>query len=50
MLIQQRELIDKYKKVADINEEKARILLRENYDLKSLINEHGIELEGDNHD
>ena len=29
MLIQQRELIDKYKKVADINEEKARILLRE---------------------
>ena len=50
MLIQQRELIDKYKKVADINEEKARILLRENYDLKSLINEHGIELEGDNND
>lgn len=50
MLIQQRELIDKYKKVADINEEKARILLRENCDLKSLINEHGIELEGDNHD
>lgn len=50
MLIQQRELIDKYKKVADINEEKARILLRENYDLKSLINEHGIELDGDNHD
>lgn len=50
MLIQQRELIDKYKKVADTNEEKARILLRENYDLKSLINEHSIELEGDNHD
>ena len=50
MLIQQRELIDKYKKVADTNEEKARILLKENYDLKSLINEHGITLEGDNHD
>ena len=37
MLIQQRLLIDKYKKIADENEEKARILLRENYDLKDLI-------------
>lgn len=38
MLIQQRLLIDKYKKIADENEEKARILLRENYDLKEKIN------------
>lgn len=37
MLIQQRLLIDKYKKIADENEEKARILLRENYDLKDLV-------------
>ena len=37
MLIQQRLLIDKYKKIADENEEKARVLLRENYDLKDLI-------------
>lgn len=45
MLIQQRELINKYKKIADEYEEKARILLRENIDLKALIKEHGIDLE-----
>lgn len=44
MLIQQRNLIDKYKKLADENEEKARILLRENIDLKSFINENGLSL------
>ena len=47
MLIQQRDLINKYKKTADTNEEKARILLRENYDLKSLLKDNGIELEGE---
>lgn len=39
MIIQQRDLINKYKKVADENEEKARILLRENSDLKEKIKE-----------
>ena len=39
MIIQQRELINKYKKIADDYEEKARILLRENTDLKSRIKE-----------
>lgn len=48
MIVQQRELINKYKKSADDNEEKARILLRENYDLKALLAEHHIELVGDN--
>ncbi len=48
MIVQQRELINKYKKTADDNEEKARLLLRENYDLKSLLAEHHIELIGDN--
>lgn len=37
MLTQQRALIDKYKQIADENEEKARILLRENGDLKDRI-------------
>lgn len=37
MIIQQRELINKYKKMADDNEEKARLLLRENYDLKEAL-------------
>lgn len=48
MIVQQRELINKYKKSSDDNEEKARILLRENYDLKALLAEHHIELVGDN--
>lgn len=37
MLTQQRALIEKYKQIADENEEKARILLRENGDLKDRI-------------
>lgn len=45
MIIQQRELINKYKKIADDNEEKARILLRENYDLKDLLKKNEIEIE-----
>jgi hypothetical protein len=44
MIIQQRELINKYKKIADEYEEKARILLRENIDLKNLIKENGIDI------
>ena len=44
MIIQQRELITKYKKIADEHEEKARILLRENVDLKALIKENGIDI------
>ena len=47
MINQQRELINKYKKIADEYEEKARILLRENIDLKDLMKSKGIELEGD---
>lgn len=39
MIIQQRELINKYKKIADDCEEKARILLRENSDLKDRLKE-----------
>ena len=50
MIIQQRELINKYKKKSDENEEKARVLLKENYDLKSVINENNIELEGNVND
>ena len=46
MINQQRDLINKYKKIADEYEEKARILLRENLDLKDLIKSKGIELEG----
>lgn len=44
MIIQQRDLINKYKKIADEYEEKARILLRENIDLKNLIKENGIDI------
>lgn len=44
MIIQQRDLINKYKKIADEYEEKARILLRENIDLKILIKENGIDI------
>ena len=46
MFIQQRLLIDKYKRMAEENEEKARILLRENYDLKELVKDTGM-LDGD---
>ena len=45
MIIQQRDLINKYKKIADEFEEKARILLRENYDLKDLLKSNGVEFE-----
>lgn len=45
MIIQQRELINKYKKKADDYEEKARILLRENYDLKDLLKKNGLEID-----
>ena len=37
----------KYKKIADEYEEKARILLRENIDLKALVKENGINIEED---
>ena len=46
MITQQRDLIKKYKKFADDNEEKARILLRENNDLKDLLKSHNIPLNG----
>lgn len=44
MIIQQRELINKYKKKSDESEEKSRILLKENYDLKSLLKGNNIDL------
>ncbi len=47
MIIQQRELITKYKRIADEYEEKARILLRENIDLKALVKENRINIEED---
>ena len=47
MIIQQRGLITKYKRIADEYEEKARILLRENIDLKALVKENGINIEED---
>lgn len=46
MIIQQRELIGKYKKISDDFEEKARILLRENLDLKDLLKQNNIDLGG----
>lgn len=39
MIIQQRALINKYKEIADTSEEKARVLLRENSDLKERLQE-----------
>ena len=48
MIAQQRELIKKYKRIADDNEEKSRILLRENYDLKALIEKSGLSLSESN--
>lgn len=44
MLIKQREMITKLQEKADQNEETARILLRENIDLKRFIEEHGIDI------
>ena len=38
------EYSNKYKKIADEYEEKARILLRENIDLKELIKSNGIDI------
>ena len=44
MLAQQRELITELQKVADKNEETARVLLRENLDLKAYIKEKGLDI------
>ena len=44
MLIKQREMVTKLQEKADQNEETARILLRENIDLKKFIEEHGIDI------
>lgn len=44
MLAQQRELITELQKVANKNEEMARVLLRENLDLKAYIRENGLEI------
>ena len=44
MLIKQREMITKLQEKADQNEATARILLRENIDLKRFIEEHGIDI------
>ena len=42
MLIEQRDLIKKYKEIAERNEETSRILLRENSDLKATLKEHDL--------
>ena len=44
MLIKQREMLTKLQEKADQNEETARILLRENIDLKRFIKEQGIDI------
>lgn len=44
MLIKQREMLVKLQEKADQNEETARLLLRENIDLKNFIEEHGIDI------
>lgn len=44
MLAQQRELITELQRVADTNEETARVLLRENLDLKAFIKENGLDI------
>ena len=44
MLAQQREMIVKLQEKADQNAETARILLRENLDLKKFIDEHGLDI------
>ena len=45
MLAKQREMIVKLQDRADENEEKARILLRENIDLKKYMQEQGIDVD-----
>lgn len=45
MLSKQRELLVKLQRQADENAEKARILLRENVDLKKYIKEQGIDID-----
>ena len=45
MLCQQRELIVKLQRLSDENAEKARILLRENIDLKKYMKNQGIDVE-----
>lgn len=47
MIVQQRDLINKYKKKSDDNEEKARLLLKENCAIKDFLKDKGIELDGD---
>lgn len=44
MLIKQREMLTKLQEKSDQNEETARILLRENIDLKRFIKEQGIDI------
>lgn len=45
MLAQQRDLITKLQRIADESKEEARILLRENLDLKATLSENGISIE-----
>ncbi len=48
MLREQRTLINKWKKIAEKAQEQARLLLRENVDLKATLNDKGQEFIGDN--
>lgn len=48
MLREQRTLINKWKKIAEKAQEQARLLLRENVDLKATLNEKGKEFVGEN--
>ena len=50
MLIKQREMLVKLQEKADQSEETARILLRENIDLKKFIEEHNIDISEFCHD
>lgn len=50
MLIKQREMLVKLQKKADQSDETARILLRENIDLKKFIEEHNIDISEFCHD
>ena len=50
MLIKQREMIIKLQEKADQSDETARILLRENIDLKKFIKEHNIDISEFCHD
>ena len=47
MLADQRDLIKKYQFEAENWSERARLLLRENLDLKSLLEQHGIVISND---